>query len=199
MIAVTDKLRHGIPELDLPPIEPLNIETFVLTTLPNFKTVGTDIKLKGLSTYHVNFLHLDVEKQRMNINLTFPDVSIDGVFNITTRILFPIEAIGNLLLDARNVNYQLSLTDVVTNRGGKRPFYYSSLNVKIYISDFDVKFHGQQKSLDDAVEATINNNKKELLDASIMNMEKLISTKFLEIMNNFVKHFTYDDLLPDRE
>ncbi|KAK1120377.1 hypothetical protein K0M31_012358 [Melipona bicolor] len=199
MTAVTDKLSHGIPELDLPPIEPLNIGRLVLTDLPNFKAVGSDVKIKGLTTYHVNFLHHDVEKQEITMNLTFPKLAIDGSFNITTRILFPIEATGNLTLTARNVNYQLSLTYVVTNRGGKRPFYYSSLNVKMYIPDYDVKFRGQQKSLDDAIEMTINNNKKELLDASTENMDKAFSKTYLEIMNNFVKHFTYDDLLPDRE
>ncbi|KOX71716.1 hypothetical protein WN51_02285, partial [Melipona quadrifasciata] len=175
--------------------EPLNVERFVLTDLPSFKAVGSDVKIKGLTTYHVNFLHLDVEKQKINMNLTFPNLAIDGVFNITTRILFPVEATGNLLLTARNLYYQISLTYVVTNRGCKRFFYYSSLNVRIRIPDYDMKFRGQQKSLNDA----INISKKELLDASIVNIEKITSIKFLELMNNFVKHFTYDDLLPDRE
>lgn len=87
----------------------------------------------------------------------------------------------------------------MTNGGGKRPFCYSTLNIKIYIPDYDLKFRVQQKSLDDAIEATVNNNKKELLDASTEIMEKVVSKKYLEIMNNFVKHFSYDDLLPDRE
>ncbi|KOX67277.1 hypothetical protein WN51_00023 [Melipona quadrifasciata] len=87
------------------------------------------------------------------------------------------------------------------NRGDRRLYYYSSLNEKLLITDWDVQFRGQngEKTLAKAIEQTINSSKKELLDASTENIEKITSKKYLEIMNNFTKHFTYDDLLPDRE
>ncbi|XP_043525051.1 circadian clock-controlled protein daywake-like [Frieseomelitta varia] len=201
VITVTEKLQHGIPELDLPPADPLNIGTFVLTDLPNFKAVGSDVKLKGLSNYHINFFHLDVEKQRTDINITFDELSLNSVFNVTARILFPIEETGNVLLTARNANAHIVLTYVVTKRGDKRYHYYSSMSIKLIVTDFDVEFHGHSfdKTLQEAIEQTIQHNKKELLDASIGNLEKATSKKCLEIINNLTKHFTYDEMLPDRE
>ena len=90
---------------------------------------------------------------------------------------------------------------MVTNRGGTRHFYYSSFNVKLTVTDFDVEFRGQSidKTLGEAIEQTIRQNKKELLEASIGNLEKAVSKRCLEIINNFSKHFTYDEVLPDRE
>ncbi|KAK1120379.1 hypothetical protein K0M31_012360 [Melipona bicolor] len=201
MAAVTDKLRHGIPEMDIPPIEPFNIGTLVLIDIPNFKVVGSEVKLRGLTTYHVNFLHHDVEKQEITMNITFPNFAIDAVVNVTSPILFPIEETGNILLSGENLSYKILITYVKTNHSGKRPFYYSSLDIKLFVLDFDVKFRGQhqQKSLDEAIEMTVRNNKKEIVEANLPNMEKITSEKTLKLLNNFVKHFTYDDLHPDRE
>ncbi|CAD1479214.1 unnamed protein product, partial [Heterotrigona itama] len=199
--SMNEKLLHGIPEMDILSIEPLKIGDLVLTDLPNFKAVGSDVKLKGISTYHAHYFHIDLEKKIININMTTNELSTNSLFNITTRILVPIEAMGNLSLITKNPTAQIEITYVVINRGGKKLFYFSSLNLKIHIIDFDLDFHGQtlDKTLDEAIKQTIRNNKKELLAASIVNIEKAISKKCLEIMNNIVKHFTYDELLPDRE
>ena len=104
MTAITDKLRDGIPELDMPSADPLIIGTFVLTDLPNFKAIGSSVNLKGLLDYQIHFFHLDVEKQRIDINMTFTELSVNSVFNITTRILFPIQETGSLLITASKLN-----------------------------------------------------------------------------------------------
>lgn len=88
----------------------------------------------------------------------------------------------------------------MTNHGGKRYHYYSSFNIQLTITDFDIEFHSQNsdKTLQEAIEQTIRQNKQELLNASIGNLKKATSEKCLEIINNFCKRFTYDEILPDR-
>ena len=101
---IVDKLRTGIPEMDIPSVDPLSIGTAVLTDLPNFKAVGSDMKLGGLSYYRVNSLHLDIEKRRVDINITSPTLLAEGIFTISARILFPIEEKGNLIVNASKLN-----------------------------------------------------------------------------------------------
>lgn len=79
--------------------------------------------------------------------------------------------------------------------------FFSSVKSKLKIGDYTAKFlpTNTTAALSDAINAVLNGNRKEIIDTITPHIEKVISSKILEISNQITKHFTYDELLPDRE
>lgn len=75
------------------------------------------------------------------------------------------------------------------------------MTTKLDVKDYDVKFEAQNfdKSLHDAISQALGSSHKEILDATKPNLEKVISETVLNMANKICKHFTYDELFPDRE
>lgn len=93
---LSKKLGAGIPELNVPPTDPMVIGDMTLIDVENFKAIGSDVTLSGLLTYHINSLHIDLEKRQVDFDLNLAEAKIDGNYNITAKILIPINGRGPL-------------------------------------------------------------------------------------------------------
>ena len=92
--AIKEKLRSGIPEIDVPSLEPMHVDRMELADLPNFKASAHDVKLYGLSDFHINKLHLDTKKQQIDVELTFKQVTLDADYDVDAKILVPVAGTG---------------------------------------------------------------------------------------------------------
>lgn len=88
----------------------------------------------------------------------------------------------------------------IVERNGKRYMFFPSMTTHLSVKDFTVKFEAVNfdKTLQQAVTQALGSSHQEILDATRPNIEKAISEKCLEIANKICKHFTYDELFPDR-
>ncbi|XP_034186420.1 putative beta-carotene-binding protein [Osmia lignaria lignaria] len=199
--SLRDKLRDGIPELDIPPVEPLKMSKVELIDTPSFKATATDIILRGLLTYHVNFLHVDLKKQQIDIDVYFEENKLDAHFNITAQILVPIVGKGPISLVAKNVAAKANLNFKLVDHAGKKYVFFPSMTTNLDVKNYDLKFEAENfdNSLHDAISQALGNSRQEILDAVKPNLEKVISETVLSMANKIGKHFTYDELLPDRE
>lgn len=93
---LSKKLGAGIPELNVPATDPMVIGDMALIDVENFKAIGSDVTLSGLLTYHINSLHLDLEKRQVDIDMNLAEAKIDGNYNISAKILIPINGRGPL-------------------------------------------------------------------------------------------------------
>lgn len=76
------------------------------------------------------------------------------------------------------------------------------MQAKLTIREYSAKFTlagGETNALSDAINQVVEQNKMEILDTLAPNVEKAMSKKSLEIGNSLIKHFTFDELFPDRE
>ncbi|XP_076238611.1 uncharacterized protein LOC143181837 [Calliopsis andreniformis] len=199
--ALQDKLREGIPELDIPPGDPFVIDKVQLADMPNFKAVGTNIKLYGMSKYHLNNLHVDLKKHTLDIDLSFDENRMEAIYNISAKLLVPINEQGPIKLTAKNVNAKVKMIFKLIERNGKQYMYFPSMTTRLNIKDYTIKFEAQNfdRVLHDAISQALGNSHQEILAATRPNLEKAISEKCLEFANKICKHFTFDELFPDRE
>ncbi|XP_076621689.1 uncharacterized protein LOC143342091 [Colletes latitarsis] len=199
--ALAPKLRKGIPELDIPPVDPLTIDRVQISNSPDFKAMATNIKLRGIQPYHVNFLHVDLEKQRVDIDLQFDEIRLNADYAVNARILVPISGNGPITLSTKDVNTKLHLDYKLVERNGKKYVYFWSITTHLDVKDYTVKFEAENfdKILQEAVRQALGNSHREILEATRPNLEKAISQKGLEMANKICKHFTFDELFPDRE
>lgn len=201
--ALNDHIRDGIPELDVPPIEPLYIPSVPLADMQDFKAIGRNITLSGLS-YHilhsVEFKFTD-DGGMVHIECEFPNVKMHALYDVTARILVPIKGNGPITITTKNVRANVKLTFKVVNRGGVPHVYFPAMTTQLTVTDFDVDFVAENfdKVLQDAVSQALGSSHKEVLEFTKPNLEKAISERVLQISNQICKHFTYDELLPDTE
>ncbi|XP_003398034.1 uncharacterized protein LOC100646546 [Bombus terrestris] len=198
---IAKKLAAGIPELNVPPTDPMLIGDMVLIDTANFKATGSNVTLTGILTYHINRLHLDLEKQQVDIDLDLDEAKIDGNYNISIRILIPINGKGPLTFTTNNANAKIKMLYNLVEHAGKQYVYFSSLTTHLDIKDYTIKYEPENfdETLRDAFREAIGHNNREILEMTRPNLEKAISQRCLEISNKICKHFPYDELLPDRE
>lgn len=76
------------------------------------------------------------------------------------------------------------------------------MTTKLTVGDYTAKFDpvdGPNSTLSMAINNVLANSRQELIDGTTPNLEKTISTRILGMANKLCKHFTYDELFPDRE
>ncbi|XP_043795177.1 uncharacterized protein LOC122716308 [Apis laboriosa] len=191
------KLVEGIPEINLLPIEPFLLDDITIIDLPNFKIVGTNVKLYQLSTFRIEYLHMDLEKMELDINFYFDKNEINVDYNMTMNILVPIQKNGQLTLKGENIKSKAKLFLEKIERDGKQYLYFKSINPNLNIGSLSFEF---DSDVFDFLKETLSKiDNEEILEIFTPNIEKVISKNSLELCNNFCKHFTFDELLPDRE
>lgn len=194
-------LRKGIPELNVPPSDPFIMDKVTLADQPNLKAYGTNINIYGLPTYHINSLHMDLEKHQLDVDLHFGEVKLVADYNVTARILVPIEGGGPITLTSSNVGAKVRMNYQLVDRKGKQYMYFSSMTIKLDIKDFKAKLESRNfdKTIQEAINQAFGNSHKEIIASAKPNIENAISQKCLEIANKLCHHFPYDELFPDRE
>lgn len=95
------KLRAGIPELDVPPIDPLILnERLVVADTPDFKSGATNVKLYDAGDFEIRRLNVDFENKKVYINLFFRRMRSTGDYDVKAKIIVPVEATGPVENDA---------------------------------------------------------------------------------------------------
>lgn len=90
---------------------------------------------------------------------------------------------------------------LVKTKKGQQVFF-TSATTKLKIGDYKTKFVGNSETttaLSDAINSVVNGNKGEIIAAITPHIERAMSRKQLEIANQICKHFTFEELFPDRE
>lgn len=76
------------------------------------------------------------------------------------------------------------------------------MQTKISVADYTAVFStrsGRSNALTDAINDMVKISRKEIMHTMVPFIERAISKKSLEMANKICKHFTYDELFPDRE
>ena len=76
------------------------------------------------------------------------------------------------------------------------------MKMKLKIADYTAHFvpnKGKDNPLAEAINAVLQNNRQEIIESLLPHLEKAMSKKILELSNKISKHFSYDELFPDRE
>jgi len=92
-------LLTGIPELNLPPIEPLVIPELKMENGQGpvrVRAYFTNITAIGAGNYTLKKVRVNISSYRIDIHLSFPKIEIQGNYDINGNVLlFPIQSHGN--------------------------------------------------------------------------------------------------------
>lgn len=106
-----------------------------------------------------------------------------------------------VIIFSENVGAKVGLRYTLYEKKGKTYVFFPTMKIKLTITDYQAKFTpstGPGHPLTEAINAVIEGSKFEIIESMLPNIEKAVSLKVLEIANRICKHFTYDELFPQR-
>ncbi|XP_018321087.1 uncharacterized protein LOC108734157 [Agrilus planipennis] len=88
LITLKPKLKEGIPELHVPPMEPLDLGEINLQTTDNHGMLNfTNLKVWGCSDYTIKNVMVDLSRHIFKYNLKLPRLYFEGNYDMDMRLL----------------------------------------------------------------------------------------------------------------
>ncbi|XP_057337492.1 uncharacterized protein LOC130675686 [Microplitis mediator] len=197
------KLRTGIPEFAVPPLEYLNIEEGLpLANSNEIKASAKQVKLYGLPDFQINSIKMNIETKTIDLDIYFKNVQLEGDYDVTAKIIVPVTGKGPIKIDAESVSAKVTIIYRLVNTKKGQRMHFTSMTCKLKIGSYHSKFvarEGPDATFSEAINSVINNSQQEILEGIIPSLERSISKKVLELSNKITKNFTYEELFPDRE
>lgn len=199
---IKETLTKGIPEIDVPPINPLYVQNVRLAELPNFKARANYVTIYGFEGYQIDHLHVNLEKQLVDLIVTFDKLHMKSDYHVKAKIIVNIDGHGTIETETEKIKANITIYYKIVEREKKNYMYFYSMRIKLDVKDYTATFNatdGMDKTLMTAINAALQNSKPEILQGTIPNLEKRISQEVLDIGNKIGSHFTYEELFPDTE
>ncbi|CAL1681949.1 unnamed protein product [Lasius platythorax] len=195
------KICEGIPELDIPPNDPLILDKLVISDTTNNKLFMRNTKISGLCNFVINSFHSDIDKLHFDVKISFGLLQLNSTYDFDVRIVVPIAQKGLVYITTNNVEADVGIDMKVTTKGGKRYMYMSQIKINLDIKEYDAKYDLNEREfgqLNQIINNFIGNNQDEIIKSIKPAIEEVVSKRILLVSNDIVKHFTYEELFPDR-
>ncbi|XP_063547473.1 uncharacterized protein LOC134754925 isoform X2 [Cydia strobilella] len=196
------KLAEGIPEFEVPPIEPFYIPELIIDSgnLIQFHAVGKDVQVSGAGNFSIKNVHVDLESLRISARVRFPRLHFVGRYVLDARLLvLPLHGAGTIVADAIKCETEIVLHSQLVEREGVEYVQFSALDVRLDVRDYRVRLDGLfdgNKALGDAANEAINQSREEILRATKPYAERTVSKLFLDTANKIANIFPFDQLIP---
>ncbi|XP_071455418.1 putative beta-carotene-binding protein [Hetaerina americana] len=198
------QLIKGIPELNVPPLEPLVLPEVIVSrgsNAANFKATGKNVKVFGAGSFEIQSLSTDLEKHEFNAVITIPRLFFDADYEVDAKILvLPLKGKGPLTANATNVKGDIHMIGSVVDKDGEKYLKFNTIHLKIDMDNYKVHLDGLfggDKVLGEATNAALNEGNRDFINALTPVIEATTGDILLKIANQITETFTYDQLFPD--
>ncbi|XP_012263717.3 protein takeout [Athalia rosae] len=195
-------LLSGVPELNIPSLEPLYLKELVAAESTGLKITARDIRTYGASDYTIRGFKLDFDTMHCQFSMDLPHLYIDAMYHVDGKVLLlPIAGSGPMRGNFTACTGSVDLKgEVKKDANGEDRLRYTDFHVKFTVGNGYVELEnlfGGDRTLGDLVNSAINNNFDVFLRELQPLLEKALSETFQRIANNIVEPFTWQQLFPD--
>ncbi|XP_055633724.1 uncharacterized protein LOC129774053 [Toxorhynchites rutilus septentrionalis] len=196
-------LARGIPELDIPSIEPINLgDLIVAESVPGqgISITAKDIKAYGPSNFRLKKLSVVEYGKVYSFELELPHLYVEGRYVVDGRIiLLPVKGAGkftgNFTQGVGNVRIKGDRKVI----NGKNHLSLAKLDIKIRVGDGKIKLEnlfGGDRTLGEIINQTINQNFSLISHELIPLIEKALQRIFKRTGNKILERFPEEVLFP---
>jgi len=197
-------LARGIPELDIPPIEPIFIgDLIVAESVPGqgLTITAKGVKAYGPSKFVLKSLNIVDYPKKFSFELELPQLYAEGLYDIDGRILLiPVKGNGKFHGNFTGGTGDVQIHNQRVTKNGKDYILAKKIDIKIRIRNGKLRLDnlfGGDKVLGDVVNETINRN-FDLFSAEIIPLiERALSKHFKKVGNKIMSRYSEDILFPD--
>ncbi|KAF5285657.1 hypothetical protein FQR65_LT13087 [Abscondita terminalis] len=196
-------LRDGIPELDVPPLEPLHLDAVDLKTGNEATRIAATIsnmKIWGPTSFIIQELKPNLSKNIFRFRALLPQLNIIGQYKSDARILFlNLKGEGPAYVNITNYRFDCKLKGNKIVKNGEEYLEFEKMKLKIEIGNSSIRldnlFNGDPV-LGKATSDVVNENSDLFMNEILPNLQQALSEKFTTIANKITLRFTYKELFP---
>lgn len=193
------KLTTGIPEIGLPPMDPLVLPEVVIFRggSGQMKAIGHDIKITGISNFKTNYIKADVDNLEIDVSVFFPYLRYEGQYDVNARFVnIPVKGKGPMRGNATEVNAQAILKGKFVEVDGEKFVEFISASVDVDVKDYSVRVEKlfPDKQLNDAINVLINDRKLQSMATAKPIVNKVAASMMLEMVNRIAKNLSFDEV-----
>ncbi|KAF2890841.1 hypothetical protein ILUMI_15332 [Ignelater luminosus] len=202
------RLIQGIPEMDVPPIDPLEFSSVKIET-GNTGSVNLNIELlhgtaSGLRNVKIENLKIKLgDHSKFTTVLEVPQTNIEGTYKMKGKILlFELNGEGHVSFNASDIRTDsVWLTSTYTKESKKylkvEKVLFNNVQIKNIRITFDNLFGPRNEILTDTVNNAINENVDTLKEELEPIIKETLVQMILQYFNRVYRLFPMDELYPD--
>ncbi|XP_067014165.2 protein takeout [Anabrus simplex] len=197
---IRPNLKAGIPELNVPSIEPLIIPELVVSPGGRFRAIGHNVTIFGAGDFKVTKLRVNLDKHEFHVGITIPEMYFVADYDVDAQILLlTLKGRGPLTANATQCSGDVLLKAQLVKKKGETYLHFYNIEIGLTLGKtrihLDNLFNGD-KTLSDATNTALNENSEEFIAAVKPIAEGVIAKFLLETSNKITEQFTYDELFP---
>ncbi|KAJ3654883.1 hypothetical protein Zmor_014036 [Zophobas morio] len=193
-------LALGVPELLLPPMDPLVLPEAGLSSGDNFKASFKNIQIYYANEFRIDNLNVNLDKYHIDLELSFPRLRILSQYNIDGRILV-LQLHGHGPADGNftDVSANAAFEGELKSKKGKEYITIKSVKVDLKIGkpffQFENIFNGNEE-LNVQTNKIINENVVDIIDELRPVIDKTVTDFAIGIVSRVFNRFSFDELFP---
>ncbi|XP_014245421.1 protein takeout-like [Cimex lectularius] len=194
-------LIQGIPELGVPPIEPLIIEEPISTKGSGLTVTTKDLKAHGGGNFTILSMAIDIPSYIYKFTIAFDHLKILGNYVVDGKILMiPIKGDGDMICDVYNVEAFVTMHGEQITKDGVNQLHFKAMDVDVNVANGKIvlsNLFGGEKLLGDTINAAINLNFQYFLKELKPIISESLSLFILRSANKICDGLPYDEILPN--
>lgn len=193
-------LKSGVPEYNIPAMEPLKLKKLTFTPTSSIRVDASDIDAYGASNFELNKVNLDFKAMLFLVDVTLPNLQIEGQYQIDGKLLLlPIRGSGPMHGNFTNSTGTCKMQVAKYLENGEEKLRFTDFKLKISVGGGTLKLDnlfGGEKVLGDVINSAINKNFDLFLKEILPLVEMALSDSFQNIANNIIQQFPFAQLFP---
>ncbi|EDW84222.1 uncharacterized protein Dwil_GK14019 [Drosophila willistoni] len=202
-LVLKPRLMDGIPELYIPPMEPLVVPEVKMDQDSGaiyLHSVYKNVKITGISKHTLNDLRIEPSKHKFVVSMTFPQLHMESDYSIKGKIMMmPLLGDGRCKVDLTNITMNTELVGQEYTKHGSTFLRIIDVKVKYELSNvhmhLDNLFNGD-KALGERMNDFLNENWKSLAEEVRPLLTKALVDILRASIDKLFEVFSYDELLP---
>ncbi|XP_049949392.1 uncharacterized protein LOC126457271 [Schistocerca serialis cubense] len=194
-------LMKGIPELEVPPIDPLEVSEVTVSPIPGqrVRVTASNIKVYGLEKTRINRINVNVRNQEFSGAVEMPNLMFAADYNVDAKFMqLSMKGKGAVSGNATGVHGDFTLRGKLVKRKNGNYLQFNKLNLNFNVD----RSHSHMEGLvsgdlvigDDTYDQ--GDNGMNIWPLAKPVIERSIAEVLLEMANRIVSHVSYDEMFP---
>ncbi|KAL3282198.1 hypothetical protein HHI36_005392 [Cryptolaemus montrouzieri] len=197
---VKPHLKNGIPEFQLPAMNPLFLPEASLDNGESFRATFKDIEVFHAYEFDVKYVNVDLKHAQFDMVLGLPRLRIKSKYSITGKLLI-LQLNGNGRSDGNftNVEAGIKMSGSKYTKGKKEYFNFNNKSLTLKFGHpvlrFDNLFQDNEE-LNERTNKIINENIESILEELTPVLNRVISDFVFGLIGRIFSRFSVEELFP---
>ncbi|XP_030766706.1 putative beta-carotene-binding protein [Sitophilus oryzae] len=198
------KLKSGIPELNVPGVEPLFLDEVKLRSGPNQAKINaniTNIKVYGPSDFEILDLRVNLKKNKFIFRVNVPKIYFEGDYDIDmSLLLLNYKGQGPITGNFTDYKFDCTMNGNLIDKNGQKFLKFRKFDVTLYLGHSYMHlgnlFSETSSTIARATNEVVRDNADLFVNEIKPVLEDSLAQKFTDIANIITDRFSYDELFP---